>query len=125
MAMSTKVPDIGAFPRSPASSLGLAGRVHYFSGSKTSRPIANRRRPSEPRPENHYAVCHLYQEIVRRRSRTIMDPTGRPARVFGSLHSEPATRRLACRTHPLRRWRILWWDHGAAGTEAFIGRHRS
>src|SRR5713226_5920843 len=94
MAMSIKVRDIEASPRSPASSPGPAGQVRYFLESRTSKAAANLRRPNESRTQAHHAVCHLHPEIFGRRSGAILQLTGRPARIFRSLHSEPATGRL-------------------------------
>src|ERR1700724_1734300 len=121
MVMSIKVPDIRVSPRSPVSSPAPAGQDHYFSESRMSEAAANLRRPNESRTQAHHAVCHLHSEIFGRRPGTILQLPGRPARIFRGLHPEPATGRLAGPSHSLRRWRILRWDHGAAGTEAFVG----
>src|ERR1700745_4325143 len=107
ISMSIKVPDIGASLRLPASSPEPAGQVHYFLELRTSKAAANIRRPNESRTQTYYEVCHLHPEIFRRRPGAILQLAGRPARIFRSVHSEPATGGLARRSHPLRRWRIL------------------
>src|SRR6267378_3462945 len=65
----------------------------------------------------------LHPQILRGRARTGVQLAPGAVRSLRGLHPQPTSRGLGIGQDPLRRWRVLGWHHGAAGTSTPARRH--